>query len=391
MIRQLHQYLYQLNRDGAVRAGRVALVARDDVVCEAGAVDLCVRGRDLLSQVKSMALVIGEPWLPLQDLYPRRLPTGTHHITPLDTETRTFLHDIPLIRRHQGQIDWTEVAIQLGQRKGVLVEGVGIVAGGAMTVEQGYVNFSTLYHALFVGYLLQLLQDAPRCDEIDALFPLIRHVASSVPQQLEDMAIGPFADEQSARTALEQAGRRTVELGLVDSSFGNVSCHREKQIMISQTGARLDALTGCVDLVPDDNSSTAGLTASSELPAHRAVYEATGATVILHGHPKFTVIMSLFCCEKGCHVTDCWKNCPHVRHLGTVPVVAGEVGAGGIAATLPPVMAAGIGVVYGHGVFAAGKIDFRQPLHEMIALENWCRAEYLRLLSQKTHVRERCS
>jgi hypothetical protein len=28
-------------------------------------------------------------------------------------------------------------------------------------------------------------------------------------------------------------------------------------------------------------------------------------------------------------------------------------------------------------------IDFRQPLQKMIALENWCRTEYLRLLKSK--------
>lgn len=383
MIRQLDKYLHQLERDGAVRHGRVALVARDDLVREAGVADLCTTGRALLSEVKAIALVIGEPWLPFQNLYPLCLAPESQRITPLDTETRTFLHDIPLVRRHHGQIDWTDVARQLGQRKGVLVEGVGIIAVGSVTVEQGYINFSTLYHALFVGYLLHLLQDTPRYAEIEELGPLLEQLDKPIPQQLDDIAVGPFGDEHAALKAIEQAGRRTVELHLVDSFFGNISSHVNNQLMISQTGASLDALVGCVDLVPDDNTSTAGLTASSELPAHRAIYEATGASVILHGHPKFTVIMSLLCEEQGCHITDCWKDCPQVRYLGTVPVVAGEVGVGGIARTLAPVMTDGIGVVYGHGVFAAGKVDFRQPLQNMIALENWCRKEYQRLLGQK--------
>jgi ribulose-5-phosphate 4-epimerase/fuculose-1-phosphate aldolase len=383
VIRQLHKYLHKLEGDGSVRQGRIALVAQDDLVCEAGAADLCTVGRTLLSEVKAVALVIGEPWLSFQNLYPQRLLQEAQSIIPLDTETRTFLHDIPLVRRRHGQIDWAEVAGQLGQRKGVLVEGVGIIAVGSVTVEQGYINFSTLYHALFVGYLLELLQDAPRYDEMDDLRPLLEQIGNAIPELLDDIAVGPFTDEHAARKALEQAGQRTIELHLVDSFFGNISCHVNNQMVISQTGASLDALAGCVDLVPDDNSSTAGLTASSELPAHRAIYKAIGAAVILHGHPKFTVIMSLLCQERGCHVTDCWKDCPKVRHLGNIPVVAGEVGAGGVAKTLAPVMADGIGVVYGHGVFAAGMIDFRQPLQKMIALENWCRTEYLRLLKSK--------
>lgn len=383
MIRQLDKYLDKLERDGAVHQGRIALVAQDDLVRAAGAADLCARGRALLSEVKAVALVIGEPWLPFHQLYPLHLAPESQRIIPLDTETRTFLHDIPLVRRRHDRIDWAEVARHLGQRKGVLVEGVGIIAVGSVTVEQGYVNFSTLYHALFVGYLLQLLQDAPQYDEIKKMCPLLEQLGKPIPQQLDDIAVGPFGDEHAARQALEQAGLRTVELHLVDSFFGNISCHVNNQLMISQTGASLDALAGCVDLVPDDNSSTAGLTASSELPAHRAIYEATGAAVILHGHPKFTVIMSLLCNEQGCHIADCWKDCPQVRYLGNVPVVAGEVGSGGIANKLAPVMADGIGVVYGHGVFAADKVDFRQPLQKMIALENWCRREYRRLLKQK--------
>jgi ribulose-5-phosphate 4-epimerase/fuculose-1-phosphate aldolase len=114
--------------------------------------------------------------------------------------------------------------------------------------------------------------------------------------------------------------------------------------------------------------------------------------LILHGHPKFTVIFSLLCEETDCMVTDCWKDCDKVRYLAKVPIVAGEVGAGGVAKKVPPVIAGGIAVVYGHGVFACGTDDFRQPLAAMIDLENWCRREYLQRLqarikkiSQETH------
>ena len=182
---------------------------------------------------------------------------------------------------------------------------------------------------------------------------------------------------------MDQVGKRTVELKLVDSFFGNISTAFGERLFISQTGASLDELPGCIDLVPNDNSSTAGITASSELIAHRAIYEQSGARTILHGHPRFSVILSLLCQETECNVSDCWKDCAKVRYLNHVPVVAGEVGAGGIARNVPPVINSGIAVVYGHGVFSVGELDFRQPLDAMIELENWCRKEYLKLLSER--------
>lgn len=382
MIRQLTKFFDKIKSDGSTRQDRAALLVRDDQLLQAGPEDLCTAGQDLLGRLNAVALVITEPLVPFHDVCLSRLAPGLQQIVPLDTETRTFLHDIPLLRKYDGRIDMAAVAEQLGRRKGVLVEGLGIIAAGTATVEQAYINFSTVYHALFIRYLQQLLQDPPRRDEMAKLRPLLNRLCRPIAECAKDLPGGPFLDRDAARKAIEEAGRRTVELHLVDSFFGNVSCHINQQIMISQTGASLAELACCIDTVADDNSSTAGLTASSELPAHRAIYAATDAAVILHGHPKFTVVMSLLCDEQDCDVVDCWKECPHIRFLGKVPVVAGEVGAGGIAKTLPPVMAQGIAVVYGHGAFAVGRRDLRQPLRALIALENWCRSEYLRRLDQ---------
>ena len=167
----------------------------------------------------------------------------------------------------------------------------------------------------------------------------------------------------------------------MDSFFGNISCRTKELIYISQTAASLDALGGCIDPVPFDNSSTVGITASSELAAHRRVYETGDAKVILHGHPKFAVIMSMLCEEKGCVVKDCWRDCPHVRFLGGTPVVAGEIGAGGLAKRMPPVIAGpGRAIVYGHGVFTTGRQGFAEAFRAMVEVENWCRQEYRRRL-----------
>jgi len=176
-----------------------------------------------------------------------------------------------------------------------------------------------------------------------------------------------------------------VERGLVDSFFGNISYRVGDTIFISQTAASLDELSGCIDPVPADNRSTTGITASSELLAHRRIYEATGARAILHGHPKFAVAMSMLCEEKNCPIKDCWKDCPNVRMIGDTPVVAGEIGAGGLAVRVPPVIGApGKAIVYGHGVFAIGRDGFGEAFRSMVEVENRCRADYYRRLDARS-------
>ncbi|NOY12310.1 MAG: aldolase, partial [Deltaproteobacteria bacterium] len=289
-------------------------------------------------------------------------------------------------RRHEFSLENPQRLVELlGQRKGILVEGVGIMATGSVTVEQAYINYSSVYHALFIKLLLMLLidQSPPTAAEMRCLQPLWQQLETPIPDQSEDLIAGPLLEKSVILQAMDQVGKRTVALKLVDSFFGNISCCLDNCLYISQTGASLDELSGCIDRVPHDNSSTAGITASSELIAHRAIFARSGVRTILHGHPKFSVLLSLLCRETGCNVADCWKNCDRVRYLGSVPVVAGEVGAGGIARNVPPVIDNGVAVVYGHGVFATGAQDFRQPLSKMIALENWCRKEYLQLLSER--------
>lgn len=381
MIRQLEKYADKLGQDGSAESKRMALLARDDQLLSHGTENLVPLGQAVIERLNVVSLVLASPPLPLLELLLNRLPKKISVLVPQDTETRTFLHDIPLVRRDEfSQADPKRLVELLGQRKGILVEGVGIMASGSVTIEQAYINYSSVYHALFVKLLLMLLQEVPpNSTEVALLQPLLNQLANNpIPLQVNDLQQGPLLEKGQILSAMEQVGRRTVDLRLVDSFFGNISCCLGEELFISQTGASLDLLAGCIDRVPNDNSSTAGITASSELIAHRAVYAKTGATTILHGHPKFSVILSLLCEETGCKIADCWKDCDKVRFLDGVPVVAGEIGAGGIARRLPPVIDGGIAVVYGHGVFATGQQDYRDPLIALIALENWCRQDYLR-------------
>ncbi len=94
---------------------------------------------------------------------------------------------------------------------------------------------------------------------------------------------------------MSQAGKQVVADRLVDSFFGNVSYCLNHILYISQTGAALDELDGCIDPVPLDGSTSAGITASSELSAHLEIIARTGCRAILHGHPRFSVILSMDC------------------------------------------------------------------------------------------------
>jgi ribulose-5-phosphate 4-epimerase/fuculose-1-phosphate aldolase len=383
---QLEKYAHKLVTDRSAREGLIAVAAKDDELITHGEPGLAGLVGKVLERLNALSLVVAAPSLPFADLLVARAGEGESCIEPRDTETRTFLHDIPFIRRVELAAEpAAQIAPLLGNRKGVIVEGVGIFAVGGVTVEQAYINYSSVFHATFVKYLEDILRDGYRFPHEEGV--MADFFASWLtPLSAEGLEFhpGPLESAEEILAEMTRVGRYTVERGLVDSFFGNISCRTDKLIYISQTAASLDALGGCIDPVPFDNSSTVGITASSELAAHRRVYETGDAKVILHGHPKFAVIMSMLCEESGCDVRDCWRDCPQVRHLGGAPVVAGEIGAGGLAKRVPPVIGGpGRAIVYGHGVFTLGRQGFAEAFHAMVEVENWCRDEYRRRLAEK--------
>lgn len=381
---QISKYTHKLISDRSALAGGIAFAAQDDTLITGGNADLALLAEEIISGLNCLGLVFARPSLPFADLLVRRAPAGEHSIVPRDTETRTFLHDIPFLRSFElGDDPARRIAQLLGNRKGVIVEGIGIVASGAVTIEQAYINYSSVFHSTFVKYLQDVLNEGfllPGEEDLFSSFrsEWLRHLSA------EGLVFrtGPLTLPEEIIREVETVGRYTVERGLVDSFFGNISARAGDMIYISQTAASLDELAGCIDPVPMDNSTTTGITASSELLAHRRIYEESGAAVILHGHPKFAVVMSMLCEEKDCPIRDCWKDCPKVRFLGDTPVVAGEIGAGGLAKRVPPVIGGpGKAVVYGHGVFTIGRKGFEEAFRALVEVENWCRDEYFRLLA----------
>jgi len=383
---QLEKYALKLVADRAAQPGRIAVAAKDDELISSGEPGLAGIAVEVLERLNALSLVVAAPSLPFADLLIARSGSASSCIEPQDTETRTYLHDIPFIRQSELSANPAEqIAPLLGNRKGVIVEGLGIFASGGVTVEQAYINYSSVFHSTFVKYLQDLLQTGFLIPDERAA---VDHFFAVWLLPLTDAGLifdnGALESGEDILKEIAAVGRYTVERGLVDSFFGNISCRTDKLLYISQTAASLDALAGCIDPVPFNNSSTVGITASSELAAHRRIFETSDAKVILHGHPKFSVVMSMLCERKDCTITDCWRDCPHVRFIGETPVVAGEIGAGGLAKRVPPVIAGpGRAIVYGHGVFTTGKTGFAEAFRSMVEVENWCRGEYRRLLVEK--------
>jgi len=384
---QIDKYTAKLISDGSAPAGLIAFAAQDDVIISAGEPFLASLAESILSRLNCLALVIATPLLPFADFLVQRAACHEQEIVPRDTETRTFLHDIPIVRKSELASDPTEaIAALLGHRKGIVIEGIGIIAAGSLTVEQAYIYWSSVFHSTYIKYLEDLLEDGFMLPGEEAAFKHFRHeLMSPLSSKGLEFLQGPFLEKNVILEEMARVGRYTVQRGLVDSFFGNISYSNNNLVYISQTASSLNELPGCIDPVPFENSSTVGITASSELVAHRAIFETSGCRAILHGHPRFAVIMSMICDEKEtCNVKDCWRDCSKVRFLGNTPVVAGEIGAGGIARNVPPVISgSGSAIVYGHGVFSIGMTDFREAFQGLVDVENWCRAEYFRRFDKR--------
>lgn len=309
-------------------------------------------------------------------------------ITPSDCETRTFLREL----RTTASFEEDALTVALRFRKAVVVSDLdgepAIVAHGALHPAQAFVTASSVGFAAFVKFFgdhLALQRTGRISPEREAAFDRAWAGVRALPESAPALLQGPFEDAAGAREAMCEAGRATVDLGLVDSVFGNVSYRVGDVLHISQTGAPLDAMQGQIDPCPLDGSTCAGLTASSELSAHLDALARTGSRALLHGHPRFAVIMSMDCERRErCPNTDaCHLRCSESRTAGGAPIIPGEVGRGphGLCHTLPPALAgSSAAIVHGHGVFAHDPIDFNGPLQALLDVEKRCMADYVSAL-----------
>ena len=387
MLEQIKKYSEKLVLDRSASKDRIAFAAQDDVLVATGNPELTKIASVVLPQLNCLALLVATPALPFAEFLLQKTPFLQHEIVPRDTETRTFLHDVPVLRRDRtGNISTDAIVHLLGNRKGIIVEGIGIIATGALTIEQAYINWSSVFHSAFIKYLEDVLQNGLELPGEEQEFTRFRN-DWLIPLTSNGLVFitGPLNEKEEILEEMANTGRYTVQRGLVDSFFGNISYLSGDLIYISQTASSLDELPGCIDPVPFENRSTVGITASSELAAHRSIFQSSDCRAILHGHPRFSVIMSMLCeDQENCNITDCWRDCKKVRKLGSTPVIAGEIGAGGLAKNLSPVISeTGCAIVYGHGVFSIGKYDFAEAFQRLVDVENWCREEYFRRFDER--------
>ncbi|XPV77065.1 MAG: class II aldolase/adducin family protein [Desulfovibrio sp.] len=350
-----------------------------------GGVDLCT----LFDRLPINAFLMAKPAARYCQILKQLLVERPESLTPEDSETRTFLHEIPVLYT----TDIQSMDRALGSRKAViLVDGddLYVAACGNVTLEQCFVSFSSVCFSLSVMYFSQYLQNVEAGTVADGAreeFGEIWAMLPPLPTTIPDFSSLDMTSLESIKENIIAAGKATVEYGLVDSYFGNISCSDGQTVHISQTGSSLDALAGCIDPCPVDGSSCAGLTASSELSAHIAVYEKTSAHCILHGHPPFSVVLSMQC-QKECEKRGmCHTHCKTPRFVCGVPIVAGEVGSGqyGLSHTLPDAIANSsleAAIVYGHGVFVRDDKDFTGAFFKLYEVEQKCRDEYFQRVTE---------
>ncbi len=325
------------------------------------------------------SLLFCEPAEPYRSIVEYLAARSDGAIYPEDTESRTFMHDLPVVR----SFDADAIIERLKQRKSVIIPGRGVVTWGTVSPEQAFIFFSSLCFACFVKFFCDYLaahRAGEVSEEVQRVFDAVVPLLDALPETPPELMRGPFGSEEEVYRAVSEAGRAVVEQRLVDSFFGNVSFRFGDRLYISQTTSSLDELDGCIDPCPLDESSCAGITASSEFTAHREVVTRAGVDGVLHGHPKFCVVVSMDCTRDGCEMRGkCHIKCPDERFVEDIPIVPGEVGTGptGLCNTLPRAMEGRRGaIVYGHGLFTSASNDFNDAFGSLIAIERTCRQAY---------------
>jgi ribulose-5-phosphate 4-epimerase/fuculose-1-phosphate aldolase len=325
-----------------------------------------------------------DPYGSLIDRLVDRMPAGSRALCPQDSENRTFLHEMPVVRDLTAQ----SLIPVLKQRKCAVIPGRGIITYGIVSPEQAYIVFSSICFSLFVKAFVDFFDDigAGRRDalleELIAKGKTYYRTCLDHARSHSTLMKGPFDNRKDTIQAICEVGRLTVEKKMVDSFFGNISYRLGNRIYISQTTSSLDELEGCIDPCALDDSQCTAITASSEYPAHKSIYLQSDLRAILHGHPKFSVIASLLCkhrenCENN---GDCHIKCTRDRRVDQVPILPGESGTGphSIAVTLPdPLVRHQAAIIYGHGVFTSGQYDFREAFQRLLSVEQACFDLYL--------------
>jgi len=386
MKRLIDKYVNKIVRHGLAEEESITLLGLDaELTSNKPFTSIDPELRRVFDLMNISSLLYAEPAEPYKSILAYFSDRQEAYLMPTDCETRTFLHDIPVIP----ELSAEAISSALSRRKAAIVKNRGIVSCGTVSPEQAFVSLSSVCFSTYVKFFSDVMfhhedRKAGRTPQDNDLLHAYQKIAGMILlgfRPCSEIPSSPPCDEKEVYQQLIQTGRELVERRLVDSYFGNISYIFNNAIYISQTGSSLDELETCIDAVPLDGSSSSGITASSELSAHISVYKKTGKRAILHGHPKFTVIMSMSCRKEGCDVSTCYCSCREQRAVSGIPIVSGEIGRGptGLVRTVPEAMAGSRAViVFGHGIFSVSDDTFRPAFELLQATEDACMQEYFK-------------
>lgn len=180
------------------------------------------------------------------------------------------------------------------------------------------------------------------------------------------------ADSLLAR--FQSIGSDLYTRGMVSMHGGNLSVKRDQKLIITRSGSRLGYL-GSDDLIETavDRDDENTRKASSELCVHRAIYQKTPFTAIVHSHPIHAVALS-FLGDKILPEDEGGK-----LFIPDVPVVGfgKEPAPGGFAQEIAEALAThAVIVVHRHGSFARGmSLEEAYVITELLEIS--CRILYL--------------
>ncbi len=288
-------------------------------------------------------------------------------IVPVDSESELFLPRIPIL--HHSEISGiTDLIKDTGA---ILSSDRCILTGNKDSNISPFVILSIACFSIFVKFFLTILNKRREGEltlqDLDYIDRIRSYDHKYVPSTKIDQPIRGT----NAKLMIGSAGRSLVSRKLVDSIFGNISVREGEYLYISTSGSYLDDLENHIVKIPLNGSVECEPAPSSETEVHRNIYKTIDGNTIIHGHPLFTVILSLDCKFPDCSSIN---NIPVVPSASTGPMGKPEV-------SVPDAIRNnGCVIVRGHGIFCSGNNNFDNSLKNMIDIENYCREEYFRRL-----------
>ena len=308
-----------------------------------------------------LKFTLAEPYSTISNYF---LEMRYEEIIPVDSESGLFLPRIPISLR-TGMDDLVNII----DKDGAVIPSDGhIITGSSDKPEFPFTLFSIACFSLFVKFFHTILSRKRSGDITVRDYDYLDLVKAYEYKYIPAPGKEQVENKKNIPLMIISAGRSMVSGKLVDSIFGNISLREGEDIYISKSGSFLDELNDQIIKTPLTGSVKSALQPSSELEVHRNIYKATDKNTIIHGHPLFTVILSLDCRTKDSSL------------IGEIPVVSEESGPGLEYSVPEMIRRNGNVVAKGHGIFCSGNNNFDKPLNRMAEIESYCREEYFRRL-----------